>query len=123
MLSATGANKIQKVGKLSPILFWYTTGLLFFGVVAYIATSLHRNASNNLIITTLFGNSDISIMTCVSIYIMGSMISSATVGLILSAVEAQWEVHKHSSTIKRDFVTFDKSIERTGTTTEGLNLI
>ena len=123
MLSATGTSKFQKVGKLSPILFWYTTGILFFGMVAYIATSLQKNACNNLIITTLFGNSDMSIRTCVSVYVVGSMISSATVGLMLSAAEVQWEVHKHSNTNERDFVTFEKSTERTVTTTEGLNLI
>lgn len=90
-------------------------------MLAYIATSLHIDAcNNNSIITTLFGESEISAGSCVAIYIVGSMISSTGIGLMVSAAGKRWELHSYSNTNKKDT---DLSTESSGSTTGGLNLI
>lgn len=114
------SNSIHDIGKLSPKLFWFTTGMLFFSMVAYIAFFLQIDGCNNSIITTVFGESEISVGSCVAIYLVGSIISSTSIGLMVSVAETRWELHSNSNTDKKDI---NLSTESSGTITVGQNLI
>jgi len=103
---ATAAKRVKTLQKRPAKIFFISAGVVFFAMMACTATYVKRETCKDLALASIYGGGEVSMTACLGTFVVGSLFSAVSAGLVACVGENGWQWYKGSGVSKRNSLVY-----------------